>query len=133
MSEQGHSKNLEYFTTARDYAVSWGTKYAPSNTVLLIINFDSIITAATPALDAVTAAKTPYRNAAAAAQQAFDPLSELITRVMNALKVSGVDASIVEDAKTYSRKIKGQRATPRPTTRSRPISTNPQKPIRLRR
>jgi len=114
MSEQGHAKNLEYFKTARGYAVSWGAKYAPSNQLLLEANLNSIIAAAEPALDEVTDAKTPYRNATAAAQDAFDPLSELITRVINSLKSSGVAASVVEDAKTYSRKIKGQRKKPRP-------------------
>lgn len=114
MSEQGHAKNLEHFKSARNFAVSWGAKYVPSNPILLLTNLNSIITAAEPALAEVTAAKTPYRNATAAAQDAFAPLSELITRVMNALKVSGVPASVIEDAKTYSRKIKGQSKTPKP-------------------
>lgn len=114
MSEQGHAKNLEYFRKGRDYAVSWGARYAPSNPLLLLTNFNSIIAAAEPSLDEVIGAKTPYRNATAAAQDAFLPLSELITRVMNSLKSSGVPASIVEDAKTYSRKIKGQSKTTRP-------------------
>lgn len=114
MSEQGHAKNVEHFKTARDFAVSWGAKYAPSNVLLQITNLNAVITAAEPALDAVTAAKTPYRNATAAAQDAFEPLSELITRVMNALKASGVPDSVIEDAKTYSRKIKGQSKTPKP-------------------
>lgn len=114
MSEQGHAKNLEHFKSARAYAVSWGAKYVPSNPLLLLTNFNSIITAAEPALADVIAAKTPYRNSVAAAQDAFLPLSELITRVMNALKASGVPASIFEDAKTYSRKIKGQSKTPKP-------------------
>jgi hypothetical protein len=114
MSEQGHAKNLEHFKSGRTFATSWQAKYAPTNPLLLLTNFDSIISAAEPALDAVTVAKTPYRNATAAAHDAFKPLSELITRVMSALKVSGVPDSVVEDAKTYARKIKGQSKSPKP-------------------
>lgn len=114
MSEQGHAKNLENMKRARTFAAGWAAKYAPSNPLLSTSNFDSIINAAEPALGAVIAAKTPYRNATAAAQDAFDPLSELVTRVMLALKASGAPASVVEDAKTYARKIKGQRKSAKP-------------------
>jgi hypothetical protein len=114
MSEQGHVKNLENLKRARDFAVSWGVKYKPSNPLAEVANLVAVINAAEPSLADVQAAKTPYRNAVAAAQDAFAPLSERITRVMNALKASGVPDSVVEDAKTYSRKIKGQRASAKP-------------------
>lgn len=113
MAETGHAKNLESIKFARDFAASWGIKYAPSNPFLLLTNLNNIIDDAEPALDEVIGAKTPYRNATAAAQDAFAPLNELITRVMNALKVSGASASIFEDGKTYSRKVKGQSKKPK--------------------
>ena len=122
MAETGHAKNLEQLKFARDFAISWGAKYSPSNSLLVLANINKIIDNAEPSLDDVITAKTPYRNATAEAQDTFDPLSELITRVMNGLKVSGVPASILDDAKTYSRKIKGQRKTPKP--RDDPNSPN---------
>jgi hypothetical protein len=112
MSEQGHAKNLENLRKARDFATSWGAKYAPPNPLLQVTNFNAVITAAETVADEVQETRTPYRNATAAAADAFEPLSELITRVMNALKISGVPASVIEDADTYARKIKGKRATP---------------------
>jgi hypothetical protein len=112
MSEQGHAKNLEHFTTGRNYAVSWGAKYAPSNPLLALTFMNAKIAAAESVADELQETRTPYRNATAAAQDAFAPLSELITRVMRALKVSGVPASFIEDAKTYARKIQGRRAAP---------------------
>lgn len=112
MSEQGHAKNLENLKKARDFAVSWGARYAPTNPVLLLTNFNTIIPAAETVADGLQGARTPYRNATAAAEDAFDPLSKRITRVMNALRISGVPESVVEDAETYSRKIQGRRKSP---------------------
>ena len=31
MAESGHVKNVESLGTARDFAVSWGARYQPSN------------------------------------------------------------------------------------------------------
>ena len=114
MAEQGHAKNLENLKKARDFATSWGTSYAPTNPVLALANMNSVITAGETVADELQAARTPYRNATAAAEDAFDPLSKLVTRVMNALRISGVSDSVVEDAETYSRKIQGRRKEPAP-------------------
>lgn len=111
MSEQGHAKNLENLKKERDFAVSWGGSYKPSNPVLLLTNINAVITAAEAVADELQAARTPYRNATAAAADGFAPLSDLTTRVLSALEASGVPASVVEDAKTYARKIKGTRRT----------------------
>lgn len=112
MSEKGHAKNLENFKKERDFAVGWGARYAPSNPVLLLTNINSVIAAAEAVADALQAARTPYRIATAAADEAFAPLSRLITRVMNTLEASGVSAAIIEDARTYARKIQGRRTAP---------------------
>lgn len=111
MSEKGHAKNLENLKKEYGFGTSWGAGYAPSNPVLLLTNISSVIAAAEAARDALQAARTPYRNATAAAEEAFAPLSKLITRVMNTLEVSGVSENIIEDARTYARKIQGKRAT----------------------
>jgi len=108
MSEQGHAKNLENLTKARDFAAGWGAKYAPSNPLLSLTNLATLIGNAANASDDVQTARTPYRNATAAAEDGFAPLSKLVTRVMKALKVSGVPGSIVADADTYARKIRGR-------------------------
>lgn len=112
MSEQGHAKNLENLRKELAFAVSWGAKYAPTNPFLALTFINAKIAAAETVADEVQEARTPYRNATAAAQDAFEPLSKLVRRVLKALAVSGVSASIVEDAKTYERKIRGKRASP---------------------
>lgn len=112
MNEKGHAKNLDNFKIGRDFAVSWGASYSPTNPLLPVTNFNLIITNAETTADAVQAERTPWRNATAAADVAFAPLSKLVTRVMNSLRVSGVSEAIIEDAETYSRKIQGRRKLP---------------------
>lgn len=112
MSEQGHAKNLENLVIGRNFAAGWGAKYAPTNPVLALDKIDKLITDANTAMDDLQTARTPYRNATAAAEDAFAPLSKLITRVMRSLKVSGAADSFIADAETYARKIKGKSATP---------------------
>ena len=54
-----------------------------------------------------------YSSAVDAREILFDPLSKLITRIMNSLKSSEVTEQIVTDAKTIARKVTGKRATPK--------------------
>jgi len=114
MSEQGHAKNLENLKKEYHFAVSWGAKYAPTGALLDIDKIEAQIASGEASMDAIITARTPYRNNVAAAQDAFAPLNELITRIINAMKGASIAASIIEDAKTYTRKIKGQRRTPKP-------------------
>lgn len=114
MSEQGHAKNLENLKKEYHFAVSWGVKYAPTGALLDIDKIEAQIASGEASMDAIITARTPYRNNVAAAQDAFAPLNELITRIINAMKGASIAASIIEDAKTYTRKIKGQRRTPKP-------------------
>ncbi len=72
----------------------------------------ALIAAAGGEIDGVQTSKTPYRNATAACEDGFEPLSKLVTRVMRAMSAQGIPQSVIDDANTYARKIKGQRKTP---------------------
>jgi hypothetical protein len=111
MSETGHAKNVEYLKKARDFAVSWGSKYAPTNPILAIGAMNSLIGNADSVTDATQNTRTPYRNATSDCEETFNSLGKLSTRIIKTLKASGVPDLVVEDAKTYSRKIQGQRKT----------------------
>lgn len=113
MAETGHAINVANLQKAVQMATGWGAKYQPSNPLISIANMTAAATAADSSLDDVQTNTTPYRNATAAADDAFEPLSKLITRVVKAMKAQGVAASVIEDANTYARKIKGERATPK--------------------
>jgi hypothetical protein len=127
MSETGHAKNIEYLKKARDFAVSWGSKYMPTNPILAIAAMNSIIGSADNVSDNVQNTKTPYRNATSVCEEAFAPLGKLSTRIIKTLESSGVSDLVIEDAKTYSRKIKGQRKTAKKTAdpNNLPVTESP--------
>lgn len=111
MAESGHAINVVNLGKARDFAKSW-PDYKPSNPVLEIGAMTSLFDAGNTKLDAVQTVRTPYRNATATCDDLFDRMGPLVTRIMRMLRASGVPPSIIDDAETYSRKIKGERATP---------------------
>lgn len=113
MADTGHAINVANLHTAVQIATGWGAKYKPSNPLISIASMTAAATAADNSLDDVQTATTPYRNATASADDAFEPLSKLTTRVVKAMRAQGIAASVIEDANTYARKIKGQRATPK--------------------
>jgi hypothetical protein len=111
MAETGHAKNIENLKKARDFAASWGSKYAPTNPILTVASMTALIDSSDNVTDAVQITKTPYRNATSECDEVFAPIGKLSTRIVKGLEASGVSALVIEDAKTYSRKIKGQRKT----------------------
>jgi hypothetical protein len=107
MAETGHVKNVENLQKAIGFATGWGANYAPSNPMLDIAAMTTLATTAEAALHNVQTNRTPYRNATAACDDLFDPLSKRTTCVMKALKASGVPDSVLEDGDTYARNEKG--------------------------
>lgn len=112
MADSGHVSNLVSLKKARDIASVWGGKYQPSHADLNLAALAAQCTSAEGLLDSIQAVKTPYRNATAACEDAFEPLSKLTTRVQKAVKASGCPASFIDDLDTPARKLKGMRAKP---------------------
>lgn len=112
MPETGHIKNVENLQKAVNFAAGWGGNYQPSNPILAVGAMTALVTAGGGQIDGVQTNRTPYRNATAAVDDAFKPLSNLTRRIMKAAKAQGVPASVIEDADTYARKILGERKTP---------------------
>jgi len=65
MAEHGHVKNVENLGKAKDFAVSWGAAYQPSNPKLSVANMSALVTAGMAEIDDTQTTKTPYRNATA--------------------------------------------------------------------
>jgi len=114
MSEKGHAKNLENFKRLQSAAVSWGIKYAPTNPAAKLPNLDAIIVNAGDATDAVRTSFLPRKQVISERADAFEPLDKLIRRSMNMLASSGAEQSVIEDARTFARKIYGERSNPAP-------------------
>ena len=114
-SETGHAKNVTNFDELTSYATGYGTAYNPSKVSIKVPALQALSTSAKNAINAVNAAEPAYKNAVAAREAAFAPLSKLITRVMNALKATDTTVEVDASAKTLVRKIQGVRATAKKT------------------
>jgi len=112
-SETGHAKNAAFFDELISFAVAIGATYNPTKATLRVTALQALSTSAKNAISAVNAAVPAYVAAMAAREVAFEPLSKLTTRVINALKATDSTTQIDESARTLVRKIQGSRSTPK--------------------
>ncbi|MBI5541984.1 MAG: hypothetical protein HY951_18150 [Bacteroidia bacterium] len=112
-SETSHYNNVANFEVLIAECIGYGTTYNPVKTALKVAPMQTLLTTAKNANTTVNSAIPADRTARDAREEAFEPLSILITRVTNALKSSDISKQIIESAKTYTRKIQGRRATPK--------------------
>lgn len=106
VSERGHAKNLETIKKMRDFAAGWGANYTPTNAILKLTFVNTRIADGETVNSELQTVRAPYKVAASVAEDAFEPLSKLMTRLEHGFKSSGVPDSAVEDLKTYTRKVK---------------------------
>ena len=111
-SEVGHAKNVANFEDLINRCTGFGISYNPSLNAIKIANMNTLRTNALTTLANAVSAYTAYSNAVDARQIIFDPLQKFATRVINALKASGVNDQVIKDALTINRKIQGKRAKP---------------------
>jgi ADP-heptose:LPS heptosyltransferase len=114
-SETGHAKNAAKFDELTSFAAGYGRHYNPSKTSIQLSALQTLSTNAKNVVSAVSIAEPTYKNAVAARETAFAPLSKLITRVMNALKATDTTEAVDNSAKTLVRKIQGVRASTKKT------------------
>ena len=109
-SESGNAKNVANFERMISFVKGYGPKYNPSQEIIKIPALEETHSAADKSLDKVHDAKQTATVPINERDEAFRPLKTLVTRIVNALDASGASDSIVKDAKTLARKIKGERA-----------------------
>ena len=114
-SETGHAKNVANFDELLSFVTGYGTVYNPSKATIKLTALQTLATSAKTAINAVNAALPAYSNAVSAREVAFEPLSKLSTRILNALKATDTTTQVDESATTLVRKIQGKRATPKLT------------------
>jgi len=115
VQETGHAKNVANFEDLISFCTGYGASYNPGKSSLKIPALTALHTLADTKVAAVHTAQTPWSNAVAAREILFKPLSGLITRVVNALESSEVPKQVVDNAKTFARKLQGRRASPKDT------------------
>ena len=115
-TETGHAKNVANFEDLISFCTGYGASYNPSKAAIKLPALNTLHTEAVNKLAAVNSAQTPWSNTISAREIVFEPLSKLITRIVNSLEASDVPKQVVDNAKTIARKIQGKRATPINTT-----------------
>jgi len=109
-SETGHAKNVANFEDLNSFCNGYGATYNPSKDALTTAKLKDLQTQAKDSLQKAKITKTSFDNATNARQLAFKELKPLVTKIVNALEVSGATALAVADAKTINRKIQGAKA-----------------------
>jgi hypothetical protein len=114
--ETGHLVNLENFDQMIVTVKGFGTAYNPSNPDITIPQLELILTNARATQSNLHVALQPYSAASDAREQAFKPLSPLVTRMLSALVATKTSAQTDETAKSLVHKIKGKKSSTAKTT-----------------
>lgn len=114
-TETGHAKNVSNFDELISFATGYGATFNPSKALIKLPALQAQSTASKSTVSAVNAALSAYSNAVSAREVAFEPLSKLSTRILNALKATDTSTQVDESAETIIRKIQGKRATAKKT------------------
>lgn len=93
-TETGHAKNVSNFDELISFATGYGATFNPSKASIKLPALQAQSTASKSAVSAVNAALSAYSNAVAAREVAFEPLSKLSTRILNALKATDTTFTI---------------------------------------
>ena len=112
-SETGHAKNVTNFNELISFVTGYGTNYNPTKSSIKLTALQALLAEAESSINAVNTALPAYSNTVSAREAAFEPLSKLTTRIMNAVKATDTTTQVDESARTLVRKIQGKRATPK--------------------
>jgi hypothetical protein len=113
-SEVGHAKNVSNLETLISHCSSLGSAYNPSNESISLINLISFHDECKTAVATVKTTEATFNEIEGNRKEAFMPLKKLSTKVLAALKASGVPATVMKDASTINRKLQGRRAKNEP-------------------
>lgn len=114
-SETGHAKNVANFETLISAVNGFGAAYNPSKSAIKTTALTSLSISAKTVLNQINSAEGQNKIAVANRDVAFEPLSKLATRIINALRASDVSEQIIASAESLIRKLQGKRATPKKT------------------
>ncbi len=121
VSVTGHAVNVANFRTLTTTCTYFGGKYNPINAALKLPGLNTKSAASDAAMNDLKNALPAFEKAVSLRGEAFEPLSRLVTRLINAYEAMGGDAALLDALKALARKIQGQRSKARP----KPSGTEP--------
>jgi len=113
--ETGHAKNVANFDELISFVTGYGVIYNPSNPSIKLKALETVASHAKDAVNLVNGALPAYKNAVSQRIEAFAPLSKLITRVLNSVIATDTSPQVIENVKSFTRKIQGRRAVAKKT------------------
>lgn len=129
-SETGHAKNVANFGTLLTIVSGFGATYVPSKPTISMRALNGVNENAKNALSATNTASGAYSVAVANREEAFGPLSQLATRVLNSLKATDAPKGVINSAAALVRKLQGKRATPKKTAEELAASATEGSPVK---
>lgn len=109
--ETGHARNLAAFQTLISFCGSYGADYNPAQASLAITALETQLADAEVALNLAKQKQAVFINATDSRTDAYQPVKSLAMRIIYALSASGVSKQTLDSAKTFKRKLVGQRAS----------------------
>jgi hypothetical protein len=106
-SEVGHNKNVANFNSGYQILEEMGPLYNPSNVKIKLQNLDPLRANLQTTITVLNQKIPLYKNAVAAREQAFAPISKLMTRVASNVKSLELSDTDKENIATQVKKIRG--------------------------
>jgi hypothetical protein len=110
-NESGHEQNVINFERLKAMVITFGAVYNPPKRALTIPGLTELLEKGKLEISAVNTAEVGDKNAVADRTLLFSDFDNTITRVINALRISGVSATTLAQAEALVRDLRGKRAT----------------------
>lgn len=119
-SEVGHAMNVSNFNQLINFCQGFGNAYNPTKESIKLPQLLTLKTQAETSLSNIIPFNIAFNDATNTRIQHFSDLGKLATRVVNAIDSSDATSEKVADAKNFTMKIRGQRATSTSVTSATP-------------
>jgi hypothetical protein len=111
--QTGHAKNVYNFETLLNYVMAYGDHYNPAKEELKKEKLQELLALAFTQLSEVNLHLSAYTNAVTAREESFMGFDTFITNVYLTLKAFEPSKNVLDDAKSYVKKLKGKRVIPK--------------------
>ena len=110
-NETGHEQNVINLEVMNSLISTFGDAYNPPKQTLTIPGLTELVQKGKLEINAVNTAEVAYKNAQSARVVVFNDFDNLITRIINALRVTGVADQTLAQAEAIVRDLRGKRAS----------------------
>lgn len=109
INEQGNSNNVFNFDLLIAFVIGFGTRYLPSNSLLLLTHLQSVYALAVQCMADVNSAFNEFKQVLDIRYNLYVKMPFLATRMMGELRSCGASKETISKAQSYNNKIQGRR------------------------